>query len=164
MTGFTATRRQGALVFLGLLAAVFVVGGLGAFATLPQIPGWYRALAKPPWTPPDWLFGPAWTVLYIAMAVAAFLVWRRPAQAARSRGLWLWTAQLIANALWSPLFFGAHRLGLALIDIAVLWLLIVATMVAFRPVRGLAAGLLVPYLLWVTFAAALNAAIWQLNG
>jgi tryptophan-rich sensory protein len=160
MTG----RRHGLLVLIGLLAAVFVVGAVGASVTIPQIPGWYRTIAKPDWTPPDWLFGPAWTTLYGLMAIAAFLVWRRPDQPARGWGLRLWWTQLAANALWSPLFFGLHWLGTALIEIGLLWLLVAATLVAFRPVRGLAAGLLVPYLLWVSFAAALNAAIWQLNG
>jgi benzodiazapine receptor len=160
----TVWRRPGALTLIGLLAATFVAGGLGALVTLPQIPGWYRGIAKPDWTPPDAVFGPAWTTLYILMAIAAFLVWRQPDRPARRWGLRLWWAQLVANALWSPLFFGLHWLGLALADIALLWLLVLATLVAFRPVRGLAAGLLVPYLLWVSLAAALNAAIWQLNG
>lgn len=157
-------HRHGPLVLIGLAAATFAVGGLGALVTLPQIPGWYRTIAKPDWTPPDWAFGPAWTTLYVLMAIAAFLVWRRPDQPARRLGLRLWWAQLLANALWSPLFFGLHRLGLALLDIALLWLLILGVMFVFRRVHGLAAGLLLPYLLWVSFAAALNAAIWQLNG
>jgi translocator protein len=160
----SSTRRRDALVLVGLLAAVFVAGALGAVVTIPQIPGWYRAIAKPDWTPPDQVFGPAWTTLYVLMAIAAFLVWRRPDGPGQRRALVLWWAQLAANALWSPLFFGLHRLGLALADIALLWLLVLATIVAFRPVRGLAAGLLVPYLLWVSFAAALNTAVWQLNG
>jgi tryptophan-rich sensory protein len=151
-------------VLLILLAATLAAGGLGALVTLPEIPGWYRAIAKPAWTPPDQVFGPAWTLLYILMAIAAFLVWRGPDQPARHLGLRLWWAQLLANAAWSPLFFGLHELGLALADIGLLWLLIVVTIVRFRPVDGLAAGLLLPYLLWVSYAAALNAAIWQLNG
>jgi tryptophan-rich sensory protein len=110
------------------------------------------------------IVGPAWTTFYALMAISAFLAWRRPDQPARRWGLRLWWTQLAANALWSPLFFGLHWLGLALIEIGLLWLLVGATVVALRPVRGLAAGLLVPYLLWVSFAAALNAAIWQLNG
>jgi len=157
-------RRQGAFVLIGLLAAVFVAGALGAVVTIPQIPGWYRLIAKPAWTPPDQVFGPAWTTLYLLMALAAFLVWRRPDQPARGWALRLWWVQLAANLLWSPLFFGLHWLGLALAEIALLWLLVLATLVAFRRVNGLAAGLLAPYLLWVSFAAALNAAVWQLNG
>jgi translocator protein len=164
LSGFTASRRRGPFVLLGLVAAVFLAGALGAYVTVPEIPGWYRTIVKPSWTPPDQLFGPAWTLLYIVMAVAAFLVWREPEQPARRRGLRLWWAQLAANALWSPLFFGLHFLGLALADIAVLGLLILATLAAFRRVDGLAALLMLPYLAWVGFAAALNAAIWLANG
>ncbi len=125
--------------------------------------GWYDALQKPAFTPPSWVFGPAWTTLYILMAVAAWLVWREGGWVERSGALGLFATQWIFNAAWTPLFFGAHRIGLALIDIVILWFLILATLVAFFQVRLVAGLLLLPYLAWVTFATALNFRIWQLN-
>jgi tryptophan-rich sensory protein len=125
------------------------------------LPGsWYESLAKPTWNPPNWVFGPAWTVLYIAIAVAGWLVWRAPA--ARGARL-LWCGQLVLNAAWSWLFFGLHRADLALADIAVMLLLILAfVVVCWRPNRR-AALLFVPYALWVGFALSLNLAIVVLN-
>jgi benzodiazapine receptor len=143
----------------GFVAAVVVVaaiGGLGVAGTAEE----YRSLRQPAWAPPSWLFGPVWTVLYAMIALAGWLVWRR---VGFTRPLAVYTAQLVLNAIWTPLFFGAGRYGLALVDIAVLWLLIGATIFSFWRVRRSAALLLVPYWLWVTFATALNFAIWNLN-
>lgn len=127
------------------------------------MPGsWYAGLAKPAWTPPNWLFGPVWTVLYVAIAVAGWLVWRRSG-GRLTPALYVWIAQLIANALWSYLFFGLHRPGVAGVDIAALWVLILAFIVLSWPLSRVAAGLFVPYALWVTFAAALNLALWRMN-
>ncbi|HEX9999034.1 MAG TPA: TspO/MBR family protein [Actinoplanes sp.] len=143
----------------GFAAAVFVaaaIGGLGVSGTS----GEYASLRQPAWSPPSWLFGPVWTVLYAMIAVAGWLAWRR---AGTGWPLRLYAAQLLLNAIWTPLFFGAGQYGLAFADIAVLWLLIGATIGAFWRVHRVAARLLVPYWLWVTFAAALNLAIWQLN-
>jgi benzodiazapine receptor len=151
------SRRWWALA--GFALAVFVaaaIGGLGVAGTSQE----YASLRQPGWAPPSWLFGPVWTVLYAMIAVAGWLVWRR---AGFGPALWLWTAQLVLNAIWTPLFFGAGQYGLAFADIAVLWLLIGATIVAFRPIRPVAALLLVPYGLWVTYASALNLAIWLMN-
>ncbi len=120
---------------------------------------WFEALHKPEWNPPGWIFGPVWTALYILMAVAAWLAWR----AGSRGGLTLYIVSLILNAIWTPLFFGEHRPDLALLDIALLWITILATFVAFTKVSRAAAWLLVPYLAWVTFATALNASIWFLN-
>ena len=124
---------------------------------------WYRTLAKPAWTPPGWIFGPVWTLLYLSMGVAAWMVWTR----AGLRGAWvallLFAVQLVLNGAWSWLFFGLHSPGLAFLDIVLLWLAIAATIVAFWIVRPAAALVLVPYLLWVSFATALNLAIWRLN-
>ena len=151
-----------AAVLLGLLLLCFAVAGAGGFATAEGVRTWYPTLDKPPWTPPNWLFGPVWTVLYAAMAVAAWNVWR---QAEPARGaLGLWALQLVLNAGWSPLFFGLQRLDLALVDIAALWLAIAATIAAFWTHSRLSAGLLVPYLVWVSYAGALNFRLWQLNG
>jgi benzodiazapine receptor len=141
----------------GWLVLCFGAAAVGARFT----PGaWYAGLRKPRWTPPDRLFAPVWTVLYAMMAVAAWLVWR---ETGLSREIALFAVQLALNALWSWLFFGLHRPGAALADIGALWLAILLTHLAFEHVRPLAGWLLIPYLAWVSFAAALNAALWRLN-
>lgn len=146
------------------LLPVFV---LAAFAAaLPAAlwpPGdWYAALAKPEWNPPSWVFGPVWTTLYALMGIAAWRVWRTD-HALRRPALWLWWGQLALNASWSPLFFGAKRLDLALIEIMLLLTAIVATARAFRAIDRVAWALLLPYVGWVAFAAFLNYTLWQLN-
>jgi tryptophan-rich sensory protein len=153
-----------------LLRSVLAFSGLLVLSFSPSLTGllfppggWYAALAKPSWTPPGWLFGPVWTLLYFSMAVAAFLVWRRPASRARTRALVLFGVQLGLNALWTPLFFGAHLPGLALAEIVLLDVAVVATLFAFWRLRRAAGALLVPYLAWSLFATALNAAIFWLN-
>jgi benzodiazapine receptor len=142
--------------------------------------GWYESLNKPTWNPPSWVFGPVWTALYLSMGVASWLVWRRGQQrgpgdqpALRTPGtpttpstrapLAAYAVQLVLNALWSPLFFGLHRPDLALIDIALLWVAILATLILFWRVRPLAGAMLLPYLAWVSFAAVLNWTLWRLN-
>jgi tryptophan-rich sensory protein len=153
------TMRQ-ALVLLGFIAVCLALGGLGAAVTAPAIPTWYAALAKPSFNPPNWLFAPVWTALYVMMAIAAWLVWRRGN--ART-ALVLFILQLLLNSAWSLLFFGLHRVDLALIDIVLLLAAIVATALAFRARSTAAAALLLPYLAWVCFASVLNFAIWRLN-
>ena len=151
---------------LGLLLLVlvcFAVAGIGSFVTTPSIADWYAGLRKPEWTPPAWLFGPVWTVLYLSMAVAAWLVWRRVGLSGAAVPLAVFGMQLALNLVWSIIFFGLNNIGLALVDIVLLWLAIVATIFAFRHVSVLAGWLLVPYLIWVTFAAALNLSIWSMN-
>jgi tryptophan-rich sensory protein len=143
----------------GFAAAVIVaatIGGLGVAGTSAE----YNGLEQPAWAPPSWLFGPVWTVLYAMIALAGWLAWRR---VGFTRPLWLYAAQLALNAIWTPLFFGAGQYGLAFVDIAVLWLLIGATVAAFWRIRRAAAVLLLPYWAWVTYASALNLAIWLLN-
>jgi tryptophan-rich sensory protein len=120
-------------------------------------------LLKPAWNPPAWVFGPVWTVLYLMMAVAAWLVWRRRGFAGAPWALGLFVLQLALNTLWSAIFFGLRRPGVAAIEILLLWLAILATLIAFAPVSRLAAILLAPYLAWVTFAAVLNFTIWRMN-
>lgn len=150
----------GLAAWLGL---AFSAAALGAAATI-RAGAFYTQLARPAWAPPAWLFGPVWTLLYALMGLAAWLVWRdRGFRGAGAPALALFLAQLAVNALWSWLFFAWRRGGAATLDIAVLWLLLVATVLAFRRVRRLAAVLLLPYLAWVTFAAALCLAIWRLN-
>lgn len=125
------------------------------------MPGvWYAALNKPAWNPPAWVFGPAWTLLYLLMAIAAWLVWMRDGW---RRPLRLYFVQLALNAAWTPIFFGAHQLGWALVEIMALWAAILLTMLGFRRVNPAAGALFVPYLAWVTFAMVLNFTLWRLN-
>ncbi len=149
-------------VLAACLLVCFVAAGLGALASV-EASSFYAALSKPSWAPPASWFGPVWSVLYILMAIGAWLAWLSGPQPARARATGLFMAQLAANALWSWLFFAWHRGGWALADIAVLWVLIVATIVQLWRLRPLAGALLLPYLAWVSFAAALNASIWQRN-
>ncbi|MHB1561553.1 MAG: TspO/MBR family protein [Isosphaeraceae bacterium] len=151
------------LMLVVFLAACLAAGGLGASLSRDALASWYPTLRKPSWNPPNWIFGPVWTALYLSMAVAAWTVWRRRDRASVVVPLTVFGVQLLLNAVWSPLFFNLRSPGLALIDISLLWAAVVATIEAFRRVSTVAAVLLVPYLAWVTFASALNAAIWSLN-
>ena len=144
------------------LIVSFIAAGIGGAASIEAGP-FYNQLVRPEWAPPSSVFGPVWTVLYALMGIAAWLVWRVGGFRAARTALTLFIVQLALNALWSWLFFGWHRGGLAFVDILLLWLFIAATMVAFWKISRLAGALLVPYLLWVSFAAALNYAVWQLN-
>jgi tryptophan-rich sensory protein len=139
--------------------ACLAVGAAGALLTRPQLGSWYRRLDKPRWNPPDSVFAPVWTTLYVMMAVAAWLVWRGGA----TWRLVPFAVQLALNLGWSGLFFALRRPGLAAVEIVFLWLSIAITIVAFAPVSMAAALLLLPYLAWVTFAGALNVRIWSLN-
>lgn len=147
-----------AAALAGFIALV-VLAALAGSAFQPS--EWYAGLRKPPLTPPNWIFGPVWSFLYLCIALAAWLVWRTRRGA--TTPLALWASQLLLNALWSLLFFGLHRPGLALLELAVLLALVVATTAAFFQVRSLAGALLVPYVVWVGFAFYLNAGIWYLN-
>jgi translocator protein len=147
-------------VLAGFMALCLAVGFGAGLVTAPAVVEWYPTLAKPSWNPPNWLFAPAWTLLYVMMAIAAWLVWKAGNAGA---ALLLWAAQLALNFAWSLLFFGARSPGLALIEVAVLWLAIAATIFAFSFKSRTATFLMVPYLCWVSFAAALNAAIVMLN-
>ncbi|WP_207481439.1 TspO/MBR family protein [Arenibaculum pallidiluteum] len=149
--------------FVAFLVAVAVAGAIGSAATLPSIPTWYAGLVKPGFTPPNWLFPPAWTALYVLMAVSAWLVWRQGGRVPVRGPLAAWGIQLALNALWSVLFFGLHRPGLALVEILLLWAAVAWTLLSFRAVSRPAAWLLVPYLLWLSYAVALNAGVWLLN-
>jgi len=146
------------------LAVWLVVSFSAAAVGSGFMPGeWYAQLNKPAWNPPSWLFGPVWTVLYVMMALAAWLVWRRGGFAAQRRPLVLFFSQLGLNALWSPLFFGLRNPALAFVEILLLWCAILATLLAFWKVRSLAGILLAPYLAWVSFAAFLNFTLWRMN-
>lgn len=151
-------------VLVGFILLSQAAGIIGSFFTIPAIGGWYQTLVRPELAPPNWVFGPVWTMLYFLMGVAAFLVWqkgvgRRAVQIALS----LFLFQLVFNTLWSIVFFRFESTGGALGVIVFLWLAIVATMVAFSKVSKTSAWLLVPYLLWVSFAVYLNLSFWQLN-
>lgn len=160
MQGISGKRQ--ALGLVGWLLLVFVAGAIGAAASV-QAATFYATLAQPSWAPPAAVFGPVWSVLYVLMGIAAWLVWRRGGWAAQRRALIVFVAQLALNALWSWLFFGWHLGAAAMLDIVVLWVLIVVTVAMFWRARPPAGLLLLPYLAWVSFASALNYAVWQLN-
>ncbi len=157
--------------FLKLVLAIIVcqlAGLIGSFFTISAIPTWYVALQKPLLNPPGWIFGPVWTILYLLMGISLWLIWKSdakdlPAQAGKKKALWLFLAQLVLNAIWSPLFFGGQSIGGALAVIVLLWASIVLTIFVFTKISKTAAWLLVPYILWVSFATYLNFAIWVLN-
>lgn len=146
------------------------VGIIGALFTAPAIAPWYATLTKPALGPPNWIFGPVWVMLYFLMGVAVFVVWSLYADAPdgdvkkiRRNALIIFDVQLVLNVLWSILFFGLHSPFLAFLEIIVLWCMIFWTIISFYPISRVAAYLLVPYILWVSFAAYLNYALWVLN-
>jgi benzodiazapine receptor len=144
------------------LAVPLAVGGVAGLFTQPEIESWYRTIQKPSWQPPNWLFAPVWTTLYLMMGVALYLVWRSAAPAKRLPII-LWIVQLVLNFFWSAIFFKHHQIGWALVDILLLWVFILLTIFSFARISRPAAWLLVPYISWVSFAAILNFAIYQLN-
>lgn len=149
------------LALVGFVGLCLVVGGVSGYLTLGGVRDWFPTLVKPSFNPPNWIFGPVWTLLYIMMGVAAWMVWRQGGDI--NLALWLFFIQLSLNFLWSLLFFNFHRIDLALIEIAALWISIAATLTAFWQIDLRAGLLLVPYLAWVSFASILNAAFWRLN-
>jgi tryptophan-rich sensory protein len=146
----------------GWLLLTFVAAAVGSIASM-NAAEFYARLSRPPWAPPAWLFGPAWTVLYTAMAVAAWLVWRQGGFGHARAALVLFIAQLAVNALWSWVFFAWKRGALSFAVVLLLWVLIAATIVAFWRIDSLAGALMLPYLAWVSFASALNYSTWQRN-
>ncbi len=151
---------SGVLVFLGFVLACAAAASTG----IVYRPGrWYANLNQPAWRPPDALFGPVWLALYIMMAIAGWLVWREAGLAGAALPLGLYALQLVLNGLWSWLSFRLRRLDLAFFEMGALWLAILATILAFRPISPTAAWLLVPYLAWVSFALFLNFTLWRLN-
>lgn len=158
----TFTKSKQFLGLVAWLAISFIAAAIGSIASI-RAASFYSQLARPNWAPPPDLFGPVWTILYALMGVAAWLVWRIGGFRAAQTALTLFLVQLAINALWSWLFFGWHQGALAFADIVLLWVLIVATLAAFWRIRAIAGALLIPYLLWVSFAAALNYSVWQLN-
>jgi benzodiazapine receptor len=150
------------LVLIVFFAICLGAGGLGSFFTGDSVRDWYPGLRRPPGTPPSWVFGPVWTTLYVLMAISAWLVWRDYGWGARS-ALLIFFAQLALNVAWSGIFFGSRLPGVALAEIVILWLAIVFNIFVFHGLQSTAALLLLPYLLWVTYATYLNFGIWRLN-
>jgi benzodiazapine receptor len=146
------------------LLLTLAIGGIAGWITNPEIGGWYQTIQKPSWQPPNWVFGPVWTVLYILMGIAFWLVWREPSSERRNAAIVFFMIQLLFNFLWSIIFFNFHSIGWALIDIAALWIFIIITIFSFRRVNKTAAWLMVPYICWVSFAMILNYSIFRLNG
>lgn len=158
------SRIRTTLLFVLCIALPLLVGAAGSFFTVGSIPAWYAGLAKPFFNPPAWLFAPAWTVLYLLMGAALFLVLREGlSRPFVTQGALLFAAQLALNFAWSVVFFGMHAVAAALAILLILIAFIAATLVIFRRVSAPAAWLLVPYLAWCCFAATLNAGIWLLN-
>ena len=153
--------------FLKLIIAIVfceLAGIIGSVFTTPSIEGWYAGIIKPSLNPPAWVFGPVWTTLFALMGIAAFLIWKKGLDHRDVRiALGIFIVQLVLNTFWSIIFFGLHSLGGAFIEIIFLWLAILATIIVFAKISKPAAWLLVPYILWVSFAAYLNYAIWTLN-
>jgi len=154
------SRSSQLVGLIGWLLAAFAAGAVGAIASVDAA-SFYAQLIKPSWAPPAGVFGPVWSALYVLMGIAAWLVWRSPAP--KGTALSLFTAQLVANALWSWLFFSWHRGALAALEVLALLALILATTVTFWRISRLAAVLLVPYLLWVSFASVLTWTVWRSN-
>lgn len=160
MTPFT--KRKQIFSLLAWLIVSFIAAAIGGAASVEE-GSFYTKLLRPDWAPPPTIFGPVWTVLYTLMGISAWLVWRVGGFRAARLELSFFLVQLVFNALWSWLFFGWHNGALAFADILLLWVLIVATLISFWRIRPLAGALLVPYLLWVSFASALNYSVWRLN-
>ncbi len=160
MSRFSVTRQAAGLV--GWLGASYLTSAVGAVASI-NAKSFYAGLVRPDWAPPGWLFGPVWITLYTLMGVAAWLVWRQAGFRAARTALTLFLVQLVLNAAWSWFFFDWHLGLIAFVDIIVLWLLIAAMLAAFWRKSRAAGAMILPYLLWVGFAAVLNYTVWQLN-
>jgi tryptophan-rich sensory protein len=162
--GVFSTHSRHNWVALALsIVACELAGGVGALFTSPSIPTWYAGLVKPALNPPAWIFGPVWTLLYALMGVAFFLVWRSTRTKGKGSAYAIFALQLVLNTCWSIIFFGWHQAGAAFAELITLWLAIAVTIVVFHRTARAAAWLLVPYLLWVTFAGYLNFSLWLLN-
>jgi tryptophan-rich sensory protein len=156
------SKQKSILGLVGWIAVCFIASAAGAIASI-EAQSFYGQLAQPSWAPPPWLFGPAWTILYSLMAIAAWLVWRSGGFRSNRVALTVFLVQLAVNGLWSWLFFAWQLGAVAFAEIILLWALILSTVVLFWRVRPLAGALLVPYLAWVSFASALNYSLWQNN-
>ncbi len=145
------------------IVVCLLVGGISGGLTASAIPTWYPTLQKPSWNPPNWLFGPVWTLLYILMGIAAARLWDSPSSPTKTMALTLFGVQLFLNFMWSILFFNYHVLGIAFAEIILFWGLLLVSIITFAKIDKTSAWLFVPYISWVSFASILNFAIWQLN-
>ena len=150
------------LKFIIAITIPLLIGFSSSFFTVSEIGSWYQTIEKPSWNPPNWIFGPVWTTLYVLMGISLFLVWKSSALHKRS-AIILFSLQIVLNFFWSFIFFKQHQIGLAFAEILALWSMILLNIFAFGRINKLAAWLLVPYISWVSFAAILNFTIWQLN-
>jgi tryptophan-rich sensory protein len=148
---------------IGFVLITLTVGGISSYFTAGQVNTWFTTVNKPSFNPPNWVFGPVWSVLYIMMGVSVFLVWQQPASKQRTLALPIFGIQLMLNFWWSIIFFKFHAMGWALVEIIALWCSILLTIISFSKLSKLAAWLLVPYIAWVSFATLLNSAFWYLN-
>ena len=156
-------RRGEMLALAGFLVLCLAVAAAGGAVTATSVDGWYQTLTKPSFNPPDWVFAPVWTTLFVLMAVAGWRVWRRRGHPGRALALTLFGVQLALNLLWSCLFFGLQAIGAALVEVVMLLGAILATSAMFSRIDRRAAWLMVPYAAWVSFAVLLNTSIWMLN-
>jgi len=157
-------KKKNIVALILSIALCQLAGVIGSVFTIDQVKSWYPTLIKPALNPPSWVFGPVWVTLFILMGIAAFLVWKQGILHKKVKiALGIFGIQLVLNTLWSILFFGFQNPGAALVEIAVLWLTILASIIAFYKISKPAAYLLLPYILWVSFASYLNYAIWSLN-
>ncbi len=150
--------------FLVSIILTMGIGFLGSVFTMPEIQGWYLHLNKPAWNPPNWLFAPVWSTLYLLMGIALYRVWKTDAEKdTRQWAFIIFAAQLLLNFCWSFIFFKQHQLGWAFVELIVMWLAILLTIIGFSRIDKPAAWMLVPYISWVSFAGILNYTVWQLN-
>ena len=160
----TGVKNWGTLI--GFVLGAEIIGNIGSLATFSQITTWYATLTKPAFQPPNWLFGPVWTILFALMGMSLYLVWSQRTERTAVQvdsAVKIFAVQFALNVLWSFLFFGFHETYLAFLEIIILWVAIVATIVQFRRILPTASWLLLPYLAWVTFASILNFAVSNLN-
>jgi len=148
--------------FVSSIVVCLLAGAIGSIFTMPAIAGWYSTLNKPAWTPPNWAFGPVWTTLYILMGISLYLIWNTRVRGVKT-AMGIFAAQLVLNVLWSFLFFGLQSPLLGMIGIVALWIAILATIIVFYRINRPAAYLLLPYIIWVTIASALNYSVLILN-
>lgn len=141
-----------------------MVGGVSGYFTVAGVGSWYTQINRPTWNPPNWLFGPVWTTLYIMMGIALYLVWKsRLNTPLKSNAILFWSIQMTLNFFWSFIFFNQHLIGFAFVEMVMMWLAILVTIFAFSKINKYAAWLMVPYIAWVSFAGILNFTIWKLN-
>jgi benzodiazapine receptor len=152
-----------ALVLISCILLPLLIGGISGYATVSAISSWYATLVKPSFNPPNWIFGPVWTTLYILMGYSSYRIFQSPKGDLRNQALTIYGLQLIFNFFWSILFFKFHLLGIALVEILILLTLLIVMFIRFKQIDKTAAFLNIPYLLWVSFASILNASIWYLN-